>query len=191
MTGVLNLFLSLIRFVVSWGDRLLFGRICPNHTGAGTVLTLPFWGAAVCMVFLCYMQIAKGAGSTFGDTVFCLELSIAFVSIAMHYKHYFRMPTVKLKILYFLYLTVLTVVMSYLFIWLFVWVLIILFVLLLFGLFASVGSIPVPQSIQGNSNVITLEDGTKVKQSASNPSLFKDITSGKEYIRSGDNFMEK
>ena len=123
MTGVLNLFLSLIRFVVSWGDRLLFGRFCPNHTGAGTVLTLPFWGAAVCMVFLCYMQIAKGAGSTFGDTVFCLELSIAFVSIAMHYKHYFRMPTVKLKILYFLYLTVLTVVMSYLFIWLFVWVL--------------------------------------------------------------------
>ena len=135
------------------------------------------------------MNIAKGYGSSIGDTVLCLEGAACCISLALHYKHYFRMPTVKLKIFYFLYLTVWTFGMALLFLWLFVYVAIGLFTIAFIWILTQKAP-PAPCSSSNNDGVIELSDGSKVRQSMSNPKVYNDIHSSKKFVRNGNDFLE-
>ena len=136
--------LALLRWIATKIDELIFGRSYKNYVGAGTVLDMPFYSAAISGLIATIMHISGHSFKHLAPTALAMEACICCICIAMHYKHYFNMPTVPLKIGYFIYLTALCSIAGFfftvMFIYIFVIIAIILFVVFLIFVFACSGT---------------------------------------------------
>lgn len=127
---VFGFVLLALRWIVNKVDFLIFGRSYPNYVSANSILNIPFYTAIATGLLFVILSFAGHHSLPLGYTVMSFQACACCIAVATHYKYFFNMPTITLKISYFIFLTVLSLVSGYIFALMFVYLFAIMMIIL-------------------------------------------------------------
>lgn len=106
---------KLLRKFGDWMDMLIFGRSYPNYIPAGGIIAPPFYGGILTGLMLVLLSLFTGNNVMAVYSAIALQGCCCFMTLLLYRKHFYNMPTVSLKITYFLYLAAICFICGYLF----------------------------------------------------------------------------
>lgn len=191
MIEVLKMFYALIKLLTLLLDTKLFSKFYDGYTGTPNLVIIPFWGNGIaalilsCMtLFLSYNQ----GGLEIGLIYFWIMSSL--INVLLHMKYVYMMPTVKKKIIFFLYMIAFSLLIGFFAVRLFAIIFIILMIFLIINLFIKLSFISVASQRFNSAGNFTekyeLENGVVISKSGDG--TFRD-SNGQPYVSCGNGFI--
>ena len=177
---------SFFSFIGSGGkslDKFIFARFCPGYTPASHPILLPGIGGIIAGIVLIFLGFSDCENEVTNPLTHCLLYMVTGMNVLLHMGRIFDMPTPKLKIGYWIFISVISYVtvalVSILTAWAVVGTLLICFVRIL-----STQSSPKPE-VQEEG--IHLSNGDVLRPNYDVDNTFVSKHSGRQYCKNSDN----